>query len=75
MTIKDYQEYLMLYNNPSYESSYFEGYEAELEKFKKIINSHNHEELHNFISSITGKSKLKETRIGESPIRVFIVIP
>ncbi|MDE0641581.1 hypothetical protein PWJ77_14045 [Bacillus sp. CNPSo 3703] len=57
MKIKDYQEYLMLYNNPNYECNYFEGYEGEVEKFKRIINSDDYEELHNFIFSKTGKSK------------------
>ncbi|WP_215112987.1 hypothetical protein [Exiguobacterium sp. s63] len=36
MTIKDYMEYLRLFNNPEYQSDYFTGFERDIEKFKKL---------------------------------------
>lgn len=56
MDSKDYQEYLLIYNNPNYNSSYFEGFEGQIEKFKKIIENQNRDDLYNFISAKTGKN-------------------
>lgn len=36
MTIKDYMEYLRLFNNPEYQSEYFAGFKGDVEKFKKL---------------------------------------
>lgn len=57
MAIKDYQEYLMLYNSPNYQSAYFEGYEGHLEKFKRLINSDNVDELYDYLFTNTKRSK------------------
>ncbi len=56
MDTKDYQEYLHLYNNPNYNSSYFEGFEGQIEKYKKLIENQNIEDLYNFIVAKTQKS-------------------
>jgi hypothetical protein len=56
MDTKDYQEYLLIYNNPNYNSSYFEGFEGKIEKYKKLIENQNIEDLYNFISAKTRKS-------------------
>lgn len=36
ITIKDYMEYLRLFNNPEYQSDYFKGFKGDVEKFKKL---------------------------------------
>jgi len=53
---KDYQEYLLIYNNPNYNSSYFEGFEGHTEKYKKLIENQNNNDLYNFIFTKTHKS-------------------
>ena len=53
---RDYQEYLMIYNNPEYPSAYFEGYEGQITKFKELVNKGILEELYNFIQLTTGKN-------------------
>lgn len=57
MVIKDYQEYLLVYHSPNYQSAYFEGYEGQLEKFKRLIKSDNTDELYDFFITNTKRSK------------------
>lgn len=56
MLIKDYQEYIMIFNNPNYQSVYFEGYEGHLEKFKNLIINQNIDKLYEFLISETKKN-------------------
>lgn len=49
MAVLDYQEYLRIYNDLNYESSYFKGFDRLIEKYKKIINESSLEELVDFI--------------------------
>ncbi|ETP70345.1 hypothetical protein G159_02110 [Planococcus glaciei CHR43] len=53
MAVLDYEEYLKIYNNPKCESSYFEGMERHIEKYKRLIEEDNTEELVNFIHTQT----------------------
>lgn len=53
MAVLDYHEYFKIYNNPKYESSYFEGFERHIEKFKRLIEEESTEELVNFIHAQT----------------------
>lgn len=53
LAVLDYQEYLKIYNNPAYQSNYFEGFDRLLEKFKIIIESNSSEELYAFIHAQT----------------------
>lgn len=53
---RDYQEYLMIYNNIEYHSAYFEGYEGQITKFKELVNKGILEELYNFIQITTRKN-------------------
>lgn len=62
MTTKDYQEYIQIYNNPNYQSSYFEGYEGHLVKYNELIKSQNIDELYNFIFTKTKKSLVEIER-------------
>lgn len=57
MSVMDYQEYLKLFNNPTYTSSYFEGYDRKLNTYKKLIDEDNIEKIHEFISGNTEKSR------------------
>lgn len=54
--LMDYQEYLKLFNNPNYTSSYFEGYDRKLNAYKNLITEENIKEIHEFIFDQTGKS-------------------
>ncbi|GER68604.1 hypothetical protein BpJC7_19840 [Weizmannia acidilactici] len=54
MSVKDYQEYLLMYNNPDYENGYFKGFDALTGKFKSIAASGDMEALYRFISEKTG---------------------
>ncbi|MGE6370840.1 hypothetical protein ACQKDB_17155 [Planococcus kocurii] len=56
MSAMDYQEYRNLFNNPTYISSYFEGYDRKLSFYKKLISEDNIEDIHEFISANTKKS-------------------
>lgn len=56
MKIKEYQEFLMIYNNPNYKSSYFEGFEGHLDKFKNHVNNEDKQLLYQFIESNTGRN-------------------
>ncbi|MFY4776616.1 hypothetical protein [Metabacillus sp. RGM 3146] len=56
MKTKDYQEYLMTYNNPNHKSSYFEGFEGLLDKFKNLVNDENRTLLYNFLQLNTKKN-------------------
>lgn len=55
--LMDYQEYRKLFNNPTYSSSYFEGYDRKLNAYKKLIDEENMKEIHEFVFEQTGKSK------------------
>lgn len=46
---KDYQEYLKIHGNSEYISTYFEGFEVNVNTFKKIIENKNPEELTTFL--------------------------
>lgn len=55
MITKDYHEYLLIYNDPNYTSTYFEGFTKLVEKFKKLMNEQYKDKLHRFISDNTKK--------------------
>lgn len=55
MAIRDYQEYLLLFNNPTYKSEYFEGFDRLVERYKKIFKDNSSEELYNFIHTQTNR--------------------
>ncbi|RIW31361.1 hypothetical protein D3H55_15425 [Bacillus salacetis] len=57
LAAKDYQEYLRIYNNQSYQSEYFKGYEGHLEKFRDILKNQDNEELYEFLVTQTKRSK------------------
>jgi hypothetical protein len=57
LAAKDYKEYLLIYNNPSYHSEYFTGYEGQLEKFRNILRKQDNEELYEFLFTHTKRSK------------------
>lgn len=57
MATKDYQAYLMIYNTPDYQSSYLEGFEGQLEKFKNLIDGQNIDELYEYLLTRTKRSK------------------
>lgn len=52
---KDYQEFLLIYNNPDYKSEYFEDFDNIIEKFKSLILKSSYGELFEFIIRNTGK--------------------
>lgn len=56
ISTKDYHEYLMIYNNLDYQSTYFDRYEVHKTKFKELVNSGNTDELYNYILAKTNKS-------------------
>ncbi|WP_214703429.1 MULTISPECIES: hypothetical protein [unclassified Exiguobacterium] len=53
MTIKDYMEYLRLFNNPEYQSEYFAGFEADVEKFKKLNTVEQYDALVQYVHEKT----------------------
>lgn len=53
---RDYQEYLMIYNNLEYQSAYFEGYEGRIIKFKELVSKGILEDIYNFIQKTTRKN-------------------
>lgn len=55
MAIRDYQEYLLLFNNPTYKSEYFEGFDRLVERYKKIFKDNSSEKLYNFIHTQTNR--------------------
>jgi hypothetical protein len=57
LAAKDYQEYIRIYNNPSYHSEYFKGYERQLEKFKNLLENEDNEELYEYLITHTKRSK------------------
>lgn len=57
MKIIDYKEYLQIFNNPDYTSSYFEGYNRKLTTYKKLIKEDNIEKIHDFIFVQTEKPR------------------
>lgn len=54
--IMDYQEYLKLFNNTTYISNYFEGYDRKINAYKKLVENENIKRIHDFISENTEKS-------------------
>ncbi|MGD6804407.1 hypothetical protein [Rossellomorea aquimaris] len=54
---KDYQEYIMIYNNLSYHSEYFTGYERQLEKFRNLVGNQDVEGLYEFLLTHTKRSR------------------
>ncbi|QHJ72268.1 hypothetical protein [Planococcus halotolerans] len=54
--LMDYQEYLKFFNNLTYTSSYFEGYDRKLNAYKNLISEESIKEIHEFIFEQTGKS-------------------
>jgi len=53
---KDYLEFIRIYNNPSYYSEYFKGFEGLVEKFKKLNNREKYDDLLKYIAEITNRS-------------------
>lgn len=53
MTVKDYMEYLKLFNNPDYQSEYFKGFEGDVEKFKKLNTVEQYDMLVRYIHEKT----------------------
>lgn len=53
MTVKDYMEYLKLFNNPEYHSEYFKGFEGDVEKFKKLNTVEQYDTLVHYIHEKT----------------------
>lgn len=56
MATKDYLEFIKIYNNPTYQSEYFSGFEGHVEKFKKLNNVEKYEDLLRYISGMTSRS-------------------
>lgn len=53
---KDYQEYLKIYNNNEYTSTYFEGFDGYVKTFKQLINKNDFNELIIFLVKQTDMS-------------------
>ncbi|TCI28537.1 hypothetical protein EVJ33_13210 [Exiguobacterium sp. SL-10] len=53
MTVKDYMEYLKLFNNPEYQSEYFKGFEGDVEKFKKLNTVEQYDTLVRYVHEKT----------------------
>lgn len=53
MTIKDYMEFLRLFNNPEYQSDYFAGFEGDVEKFKKLNTVEQYDALVQYVHEKT----------------------
>lgn len=53
MTVKDYMEYLKLFNNPEYQSEYFKDFEGDVEKFKKLNTVEQYDTLVRYIHEKT----------------------
>ncbi|KAB2865007.1 MAG: hypothetical protein F9K39_03225 [Exiguobacterium chiriqhucha] len=53
MTVKDYMEYLKLFNNPDYQSEYFKDFEGDVEKFKKLNTVEQYDTLVHYIHEKT----------------------
>jgi hypothetical protein len=56
MSTKDYLEFIMIYNNPNYQSGYFRGFEGYVEKFKKLNNVEDYDNLLKFIAEMTNRN-------------------
>ena len=56
MYTKDYFEFIKIYNNPSYHSEYYKGFEGLVEKFKKLNNREKYDDLLKYIAEITNRS-------------------
>ncbi|MEK4091717.1 hypothetical protein [Viridibacillus sp. FSL H8-0110] len=56
MSTKDYLEFIKIYNNPNYQSEYFNGFEGHVEKFKKLNNDKKTDDLLKYIAEITNWS-------------------
>lgn len=57
MSAKDYQELLLIYNDPNYQSKYYEGFEKFISNTKKVINQGDMEELYTYIQAKTNKDR------------------
>lgn len=57
MKSRDYQEYILIYNNPNYLSEYFDGYDSIISKYKNILASSNNDEICEFIFENTDKTR------------------
>ncbi|MCH4826373.1 hypothetical protein [Planococcus halocryophilus] len=55
IAVMDYHEYLNIYNNHEYESTYFKGFERKVLSFKKIIEEDSNETLYHFIQAQTNR--------------------
>lgn len=55
IAVMDYHEYLNIYNNHEYVSTYFEGFERKVLSFKKVIEEESNEALYNFIHVQTNR--------------------
>ncbi|MEH7886387.1 hypothetical protein V7654_18970 [Bacillus sp. JJ1609] len=55
LATKDYEEYLLIYNNLEYQSIYFEGFDGQIKKFKKLLINESPEVLYEYIKEVTGK--------------------
>ncbi|WP_214795461.1 MULTISPECIES: hypothetical protein [unclassified Exiguobacterium] len=53
MTIKDYMEYLRLFNNPEYQSEYFAGFKGDVDKFKKLNTVEQYDALVQYVHEKT----------------------
>lgn len=51
--MKDYLEYLKIYNKDEYTSTYFEGFERNVKEFKKLVEKADSNEIINFLVSQT----------------------
>lgn len=56
MSTKDYLEFIKIYNNPNYQSEYFEGFEGHVETFKKLNNGEKYDDLLKYIAEITSRN-------------------
>ncbi|WP_264741153.1 hypothetical protein [Cytobacillus firmus] len=57
MSAKDYQELLLIYNDPNYRSKYYEGFEKFISNTKKIIEQGDMEELYTYLQAKTNKDR------------------
>lgn len=53
MDLKDYQEYLKIYNNTGVASPYFSGFEILLSKYKEVVETREIEKIRKFVANNT----------------------
>lgn len=56
MSIKDYLEFIKIYNNPNYQSEYFKGFEGDVVKFKKLNNGEKYDDLLKYVAEKTSRN-------------------